>query len=400
MALGALIAAYAPSDRGDGLRATLPLAGRTLVERQARLVARAGAGHIVILVERLPAAFTAAIDRLRRDGLDVDIARSVADAADRFHPDERLLFVADGFIGEAALFERMAEAAAPALLTVPDGPEAGEFERIDALSRWAGLATIDGAALRKTTAMLGDWDLQSTLLRRTVQAGPHRIDAREIGSPRVASGSLQLDGIASSLLAASRSSTSGWPSRFLFPLIEAPLLDRLVRSAIEPLALSISAICLMAIAAVALGLGWLWTGFSLLLLAGPVESIARRLAIIRLNTARHGSMLARGRAVAATAALLALSATLATAGNWGCWPLAAAIVAFMSAAQGERLVLDRLGGVAPFPLWLARIDGLIWAYLPFAALGYWRSGLAVLAVYAAGSFFAVQRRTLLAPRPD
>jgi len=401
VALGALIAAYAAADSGEGLRATLPLAGRALIERQVRLAADAGATHIVILVERLPAALTGAIDRLRRDGLAIDIARSVADAADRFHPDERLLFVADGFAGDAALFAAMAEAPPPALLTIADGPEAEEFERIDALSRWAGLATVDGGTLRRTAAMLGDWDLQSTLLRRTVQAGPQRVDARTVGRARIASDPATLEEIASSLVAASRSRARGWPARFLFPAIEAPLLNRLVRSAVEPSLLSASAIVFTLLAALGMALGWLWTGLVLLLLAGPFESTARRLAAVRLSRERSKAMLARTRAALAALALLGLSNSLATAGNWGCWPLALAIIAFLAATRGERLLMRRLGGNdAALSLWIARIDSLAWAYLPFAATGYWRAGLGALAIYAAASFFAVQRRALDAARQE
>ena len=43
MALGALIGAYQEDDAG-GLRALLPLAGRSLLEYQARCLAAAGAG--------------------------------------------------------------------------------------------------------------------------------------------------------------------------------------------------------------------------------------------------------------------------------------------------------------------------------------------------------------------
>lgn len=397
MALSALIAAYAQAEgAGDGLRATLPLAGRTLVEHQARLARRAGATHIVILIERLPASLTAAIDRLRRDGLDVDIARSAADAADRFHPDERLLFFGDGFVGEMALVELMAEAEPAALLTLPDGPETTAFERIDALSRWAGLATIDGAALRKTAAMLGDWDLQSTLLRRIVQGGCKRIEAaRDKGAPRIATGPAALEGIAGKLVAASRGRALSWPARYLFPAVETPLLQPLVRSAIEPFWLSALGIGLIFVAAIALLMGWLWIGLTLLLIAGPMESIARRLALIRLTSPRHDPMIKWARAGMAALALAALCGTLAMSGNWGCWALGGAILAFTCAMEREERICRRLmPGLLPSSPWLVRIDGLVWVYLPFAITGYWRTGLAVLAIYAGTSFFVMQRKVL------
>ena len=63
------------------------------------------------------------------------------------------------------------------MLTVPDGGFGELYERIDAESRWAGLAAIDGALLRETATMLRDWDLQSTLLRRALQAGARHVAA-------------------------------------------------------------------------------------------------------------------------------------------------------------------------------------------------------------------------------
>ena len=49
MALGALISAYQEDDQGV-LRALFPLAGRTLIEYQARCAAAAGAAPIIVLV--------------------------------------------------------------------------------------------------------------------------------------------------------------------------------------------------------------------------------------------------------------------------------------------------------------------------------------------------------------
>ena len=122
MALAALISAYRQIEDSEALRATLPLVGGTLIEHQARQAARAGAAHVVILVERLPAPLVGAIDALRRDGIVVEIARSVADAADRVHPDERLLVIADGCVVAQAAADRLAAAAAPTLLTLSDEP--------------------------------------------------------------------------------------------------------------------------------------------------------------------------------------------------------------------------------------------------------------------------------------
>jgi len=74
----------------------MPLAGRSLIERQARLAGQAGASPVVILVERVPAELAAVIERLRSEGIAAVIARSVADAAQAVPPGDRLLVLADG----------------------------------------------------------------------------------------------------------------------------------------------------------------------------------------------------------------------------------------------------------------------------------------------------------------
>ena len=76
MALGALLGAYHEDDLG-GLRALLPLAGRTLLEYQVRCAVAAGAAPIVIIVERVPAALQDAIERLRLDGIPIFPASDV-----------------------------------------------------------------------------------------------------------------------------------------------------------------------------------------------------------------------------------------------------------------------------------------------------------------------------------
>src|SRR5690348_18204009 len=70
MAVGALIGAYQEDDSGS-LRALLPLAGRTLLEYQVRCAAAAGAGPIVVVVERIPQALQDAFERLRLDSVGI-----------------------------------------------------------------------------------------------------------------------------------------------------------------------------------------------------------------------------------------------------------------------------------------------------------------------------------------
>jgi hypothetical protein len=150
------------------------IAGQTLIEYQVRTLRACGAGHIVILVDEVPALLVAAFDRLRGDGVDIDIARNASDAADRIHPDEQLIVLASGVVTLRPVIEELIGKSAPTLLTIADAPENAHFERIDGQDRWAGVALLSGKLLRETAAMLGDWTLGPTLLRCALQSGAAR----------------------------------------------------------------------------------------------------------------------------------------------------------------------------------------------------------------------------------
>ncbi len=160
----------------DGQRAALlPVSGQTRIEHQARMARAAGVGHVVVLVDQIPADLVVAFDRLRADGINIDIARDARDAADRIHPDERLLVFCPGVVTDRALAAFMTMADKDSLLVLPDSPDTAKYERIDAAERWAGIALLNGQLLRDTVAMLGDWTLAPTLLRTALQKGAARI---------------------------------------------------------------------------------------------------------------------------------------------------------------------------------------------------------------------------------
>lgn len=402
MALAALIAAYHESDEpGGALRAILPLAGRTLIERQVRLAAGAGATQILVLVERLPPELVAAIDRLRGDGIKVAIARNTAEAAEAVDPSERLLLVADGFIGDESHLARVIAAGVPALLTMSDAGADDRFERIDSESRWAGLALIDGGMLRQTAAMLRDWDPQSTLLRRAVQASARQLALR--GEP--ADGQLIIVECAADLTAVQqriveRAATGRgeWVSRYLLASLERAATRLLMPGKVTPQILGIATVFLTALGAVAFARGILWLGLTALLLATPLDGISDRLSRLRMQEGRGNSWWCHIVLVSAGAALIALGYALARPYGWGCVILALTTIAFLLAQRFETEGRNVKGQI-----FLAERKGMTWLMLPFAATGFWVAGLAMLFVYAAGSFFWAQRRVhsaLVPPQQD
>lgn len=176
MSLTTLILASEISQQdGGGLRAALPLAGRTLLEGQAERAQEAGATRFLILVATLPQELTAAMDRIAARGVEVIPVRSAAEIAAQVRDNDKLLLVADALYAPPACYKAVAEATAPAVLATPDNQAARDLERIDAQTRWAGLALVPQSVVAGLAHISEDWDIGSTLLRQTIQAHARRI---------------------------------------------------------------------------------------------------------------------------------------------------------------------------------------------------------------------------------
>ena len=385
MALGALIGAYQEDETGS-LRALLPLAGRTLLEYQARCAAAAGAAPIVVLVERIPVALNAAFERLRAEGITVVPVTDGNEAAARFEPGTPVLQVADGLAPVMALVERIAGADQRAVATVPDDEVHEEFERIDSDHRWAGLALVDGNTLSSTAAMLGDWDLQSTLLRRTLQAGAVRIPAGDGATPFLAHADADPQKFDRHLLLASRKARRDWPSRYLLPLVEEFATEQLMRSPVRPEWLVHGALALLLLAALLFTRGYALVALGLLLIASPLDLVAERLATLRMQPMPAAMLSRRLLWPAAGLALLGLSwFQFRHEGGWGALVAGIAAGAFAQAMQTERR-----GHEMPAEHWLFGIRPAIFTAVPFAAVGWWNPLLGALVLYAAASFFVAQ----------
>ena len=384
MALAALIAAYHESAEPGALRAMLPLAGRTVIERQARLARAAGAGPIIIVVERIPAGLAAALERLRREHVPVVVARSAAEAAAAIDPNDHLLLVADGAVADTDELAQLARAEQPTVVTVPDGAFTELYERIDASTRWSGVALIDGTLLRDTAEMLRDWDLQSTLLRRALQGGAQHVAAK--GSVAILDSIADLGELERRIVVSAGEIRGGWISWLLAP-VEKVATQLFMVSPVSASALGTAAAATTGFAAVMLFYGWQWTGLVLLLLASPLEGIAARLARLRMQDEVSGSWWSHLLPILSGGALAGLSYALAPVSGWGMILLAFTTLAFLVA-----LGFEKEGRKLRGALFLAEPRGMAWLMLPFAIFGAWQAGMAVLFAYAAGSFFWAQHQ--------
>lgn len=385
--MGALIGAY-QEDESGALRALLPLAGRTLVEYQVRSAAAVGAAPIVVVVERVPQALQDAFERLRLDSIGVFPVSEIGEAISRFEAGSPILLLGDGVAPPVELVSRIADHAESAVAVVPDDEQHQAYERIDAASRWAGVAMVDANLLGSTAAMLGDWDLQSTLLRRAIQEGAVRIQAADAGGePLLAESAAQLADFQRVLIQASRGARTDFVSRYLLAPLEDVATEQLMETPVRPPWLVWAALGLTLAGAVCFTRGWLGVGLVLLLLSTPLDLIAGRLASLRLKPlpARMLSRLALWPA--AGVALLAIGLWEMRHGpGWGALVSAAAACAFAEATRIEKATMLPGG-----ELWLLSRRNAVILAIPFALAGTWTAYLLAVLAYAATSFFIVQR---------
>lgn len=386
MPVGALIGAYQEDDLG-GLRALLPLSGRTLVEYQVRCAAAAGAAPIVIIVERVPQALQDAFERLRLDGIGVFPVSDIADAISRFEAGSMILLIGDGVAPSADLISALAGEFEPSVITVPDDEEHQTYERIDADFRWAGVAIVDARLLGSTAAILGDWDIQSTLLRRAIQEGAQRLPASNtLPEPLLVERAEDLQDLGRRLLASSRGIRTDWVIRYVFPPFEEFATARLAETAVRPIWLIRAALLLTLVAAFFFLRGWLGAGLVLLILSAPLDSLATRLATLRLRPLPTRLLARRALWPVAGLALLALGWWETRHGTgWGALVSAVSGLAFAEAAR-----IEKTGLPADGDLWLFSRRSAIFAAVPFALAGTWTAYLVGLLVYAAISFFIIQ----------
>lgn len=385
MFAGLIFARDEAADAPGALIATLPLAGATVIETQARRLVAAGASRIFVAAGRVTPALTVALDRLAARGITADLIRRPGELGEKILPGLPVMIIADGIVADNAVLRSIAHETAPVLLAVADAPAETPFERIDPRDHWAGVALIDAALLEETIAALGDWDLQSTLLRRTAQAGAVRRylspDASAADHMLIATRADAARGDAQRM-ATLADGEGQVVQRLITGWIARPLVQLLETRQAPPWALDAVA-GLTAIGGLGLtATGWVAAGLGLVLASILLLATMRVRALHRFDDARAriDAWIADGVGLAT---IPALALGVFEAGGPTSYTLATATVAML--ILGHRAFADRLPW-APTP---ATVTAILFAC---SLLAMPRVGLGLVALHATAALAAAIER--------
>lgn len=339
MALIALLSAHDGARNRTTAGAGAPLidfGGQPLVEYQARQALSAGADKVLIMVD-LPAPDLAQlVDRLSAEQerpvatgqhRTIALIRDMTMLSREIALDDRVLLLSENLLAPPEALASLLATSASTMLTLPSIPSTARFERIDSGAMWAGALWAPGANIVSTLDMLGDWDLELTLLRRAVQAGILRVelspelvmDGRLTIARDQASADLALHALSETRHAAATEGAGGLGG--LFAPLARPLVRELVRRQIEPAHLAVIALCL-GVAGLALTISaWTLSGLIVTLAAMSASELARQSAIVTLRASgrpwQHRAVQAGGLVVLAILGpRLAEGQLLALTGAW------------------------------------------------------------------------------------
>lgn len=378
MLAGLLFAHHDAEDRPERLVATLPFAGSSLIEHQARQLVAAGASQIVVVAPRLTPELLGALSRMTRPGVALDTVRSAGEAAGKLHPLSRILMLADGLVATDGAVGEMARDGGDALLVL-DGEQAGpDFERVGGRLAWAGIARLGQQRVAEVAALPRDYDMQSALVRVLEQGAASHVTM--FGEPaRFGHGLARSEQAAAErgrhLMASFFAGRRNWFERWIVAPVAGWLLPPLMTRSISGAVVGAGAVLLAVVGALALAVGHGAAAMCLALATTLLVTIGTALARLR---GEERAM--RGQAIAAIAiplaAILLLGWTARTANDSG--PTVAAMALVVFAAMRTRVPV-------PFERWSGSPAAYLIPVALGAALGRADWGLYLAVFYAAAT---------------
>jgi hypothetical protein len=384
MLAGLLFATHDADDRPDQLAATLPFAGTTLIEYQARLLVAAGASQLVIGVSRLTPELLGAIGRIARRGVAVDAVRSATEAAAKLHPLGRIVMLADGLVTTDAVIRAAAAEGGDLLLVGEAEARLEGLERLGGGAVWAGVARFRRERVEEVSAMPRDYDLQSALLRVVAQAGAEQM-ALPVGAAQAGHGverrAAVLDRYNRAIIEASVADRGGWYDRWVTAPIARFVLPRLIQRRVTATSIAVEGLVATGAGLATMLVGPLGSGLLVMLLGTMGVELARTLASLR-DEASLALATDRLGLAAPAAGVLALGVETMRRGGGG-EVLTAVLALVVLAALAERAGLgrrERGWGSPVVYLAMATLGAL--ASLPLAGVGLAAGYAAVTAAMA------------------
>lgn len=297
MSFGAILSASRSSSDSTGtLRGGLHFAGQTLIEYQARQASLAGASEILIRVASVTPALSQAVDRLSADGIKVNLVRDMITLVREAPRDRDMLLIGDGVLAAQPYLDALGQIEGNALLVSDDSRASAPFERIDAGQRWGGLARVTPELLFGTLDMIGEWDLELTLVRAAVQADARRITAPQDdlleGRVALVDGQRHADLVGQAVVSRQPrpDAGTGGADHYLLDPLAGLLVPALMRTQVPAIQMRLASVGVAAIGLIPIQLGWPGTGLLLMMVALLFGLVADRLDALALRARLDGWM--------------------------------------------------------------------------------------------------------------
>ncbi|MFV0645093.1 MAG: hypothetical protein ACK5NN_11440 [Sphingomonadaceae bacterium] len=149
---------------------------RSVLQFQADMALRMGAGRIIVWTDGLTDALLPVQHRVEQEGARFYAVDSVRTLSGLISASDEVLVVQDGLVPDPLLTEQILGPHSGVLGLPVDPAIAQGFERIDANRAWSGVMMLRGAAVERLAELPDDVEPASALLRIGLQSGTRIVD--------------------------------------------------------------------------------------------------------------------------------------------------------------------------------------------------------------------------------